>query len=435
MKHRINFTYRRSALAALFILFCFSTSSVYATNGYFSHGYGTQYKGLAGAGVALYLNAIGVATNPASMAFLGSRLDIGLGLFNPNRQYTVRGNPSGFPGTFGLTPGTVESDSKYFFIPSMGINFAIPGGNALTFTVYGNGGMNTDYPASTYYGSQPTGVDLSQLFFAFTFSRQIVQNHALGITAIVAYQFFEARGLEAFSMFSGAPQSLTNNGHDNGSGFGVRIGYLGKILPQLSIGASYQTKIEMDKFRDYAGLFAEQGGFDIPASWTAGLAFKVIPAFTLAADVQQMLYSKVKSIANPMLPNLQQAPLGADEGAGFGWKDMTVFKFGLQWEMNPRWTLRGGYSYGKQPITGGNDPMKSQVVFNILAPGVIEQHATFGLTTQLSPRLDLNAAVTHALSGSVTGVNPLEAITPSAKQTVKLKMNQWDIEAGVSIHL
>lgn len=114
---------------------------------------------------------------------------------------------------------------------------------------------------------------------------------------------------------------------------------------------------------------------------------------------------------------------------------MTVYKFGLQWAMNPQWTLRGGYSYGKQPITGGDDPMESQVVFNILAPGVIEQHATFGLTTQLSPKLELNAAVTHALSSSVEGVNPLEAITPAAKQTVELKMNQWDFELGVSIHL
>jgi len=435
MKHRNYINHSRSALVVLFVLFCFTTSSVYATNGYFSHGYGTHYKGLAGAGVALYLNALGVATNPASMAFLGSRVDIGLGLFNPNRQYTVSGNPTGFPGTFGLTPDTVESDSKYFFIPSMGVNFAIPGGNALTFTVYGNGGMNTEYPTNTYYGSQPTGVDLSQLFFAFTFSKQIVQNHALGITAIVAYQFFEARGLEAFGMFSGDSKSLTNNGHDNSSGFGVRIGYLGQILPQLSIGASYQTKIDMGKFPDYAGLFAEQGGFDIPASWTAGLAFNLTPAFTIAADVQQMLYSKVKSVGNPMLPNLQQAPLGADEGAGFGWKDMTVYKFGLQWALNPQWTLRGGYSYGKQPIPGGNDPMESQVVFNILAPGVIEQHATFGLTTQLSPKLELNAAITHALSSSVEGVNPLEAITPAEKQTVELKMNQWDFEVGVSIHL
>lgn len=436
MNHRsFNISASRKVLPLLLLIFSFTASSVYATNGYFSHGYGTHYKGLAGAGVALYLNTLGVATNPAGMAFMGSRVDIGFAFFNPNREYTVRGNPTGIEGTFGLTPGTVKSDKTLFLIPSLGVNFAIPGGNALTFSVYGNGGMNTKYPTNTYYGSEPTGVDLSQLFMTFTFAKEIFPKHALGISAIVSYQFFEARGLEAFGMFSGAPAKLTNNGDSDASGFGVRIGYVGEILPALSVGASYQSKIDMDKLSKYAGLFAEQGGFDIPASWTAGLAFKFNPAFTIAADVQQILYSKIKSVGNPMLPNLQQAPLGADEGAGFGWKDMTVFKVGLQWEMNPQLTLRGGYSFGEQPIPGGNDPMESQVVFNILAPGVVEQHATAGFTTKLSSRLELNAAIMHAFSNSVVGVNPLEAITPAAQQNVELKMNQWEGEISLSIHL
>jgi long-chain fatty acid transport protein len=436
MNHRkSNSSNSRKALLVLLLIFSFAASSVYATNGYFSHGYGTHYKGLAGAGVALYLNTLGVATNPAGMAFMGSRFDVGLAFFNPNREYTVTGNPTNLPNTFGLTPGTFKSDKTLFLIPSLGVNFAIPGGNALTFSVYGNGGMNTEYPTNTYYGSQPTGVDLSQLFLAFTFSRQVVKNHALGITAIVAYQFFEARGLEAFDTFSSNSTKLTNKGHDTSSGFGVRIGYLGQILPNLSIGAAYQTEISMDKFSNYAGLFAEQGDFDIPASWNAGLAFKFTPAFTIAADVQQVLYSKVKSVGNPMLPNLLLVPLGADEGAGFGWKDMTVLKFGLQWEVNPLWTLRGGYSFGEQPIPGGNDRSESQVLFNILAPGVIEQHATVGFTTKLSSKLELNAAIMHGFSNSVLGVNPLEAVTPAAPQKVELKMNQWEGDISLSIHL
>jgi len=31
----------------------------------------------------------------------------------------------------------------------------------------------------------------------------------------------------------------------------------------------------------------------------------------------------IASIGNPMLPNLIQATLGMDAGAGFGWQDMT----------------------------------------------------------------------------------------------------------------
>ncbi|MCB0313089.1 MAG: hypothetical protein KDH84_07480, partial [Calditrichaeota bacterium] len=47
-------------ILVLFVLVSLS-STTQATNGYFRHGYGTQYRGMSGAGVALYLNAMGVA--------------------------------------------------------------------------------------------------------------------------------------------------------------------------------------------------------------------------------------------------------------------------------------------------------------------------------------------------------------------------------------
>lgn len=83
-----------------------------ATNGYFSQGYGVKYKALAGAGVALYLGPMAAATNPGGMAFIGKQYDISLSIFNPNRKYTVKGDPSMISGTFGLAPGTYENDSK-----------------------------------------------------------------------------------------------------------------------------------------------------------------------------------------------------------------------------------------------------------------------------------------------------------------------------------
>jgi long-chain fatty acid transport protein len=43
-------------------------------------------------------------------------------------------------------------------------------------------------------------------------------------------------------------------------------------MPGLRFGLSGQTKMYMTKFEKYAGLFAEQGGFDIPAAITAGFA-------------------------------------------------------------------------------------------------------------------------------------------------------------------
>jgi len=90
-------------LLMLVLALCFS-GVAQATNGYFANGYSIESKAMAGAGVALPQGSLDASTNPASMAFVGNRVDIGLSLFNPNREYTVKGNPSGDP-YLGLPPG------------------------------------------------------------------------------------------------------------------------------------------------------------------------------------------------------------------------------------------------------------------------------------------------------------------------------------------
>lgn len=407
-----------AVLAAAFVL-AVAAPPASATNGYFSHGYGTHYQGLAGAGVALHLDSLAPATNPAAMAFLGPRWDASIALFNPNRSYTVTGNPSGYPGTFGLTPGEVESDSRYFPVPALGFNRQAGENGAFGVALYGNGGMNTDWPTATFYAGSPTGVNLSQMFVAPTYAVKIADKHALGVTAIGALQWFKAQGIGSFAPFSSAPLKLSDNGNSYSYGGGVRVGYLGEWSKYFSFGASYQTKIWMTKFDDYAGLFAEQGGFDIPANWVAGIAIKPTENVEIAVDVQQVLYSGIASVSNPLLPNLGLSQLGADGGAGFGWKDMTTVKGGVQVRAGAGWTWRAGYSHGGQPIPA------SEVLFNILAPGVIEQHLTLGFSKLVKGTQEISLALTRAFSKSVTGPNPLEV---PGLQSIELKMDQWDFE-------
>ena len=411
-----------------------------ATNGYFGHGYSLKNKGMAGAGVAVPTDAMGVSTNPATLTEVGNRLDLGLSIFSPSREYNVDIAPSGFGS---LAQGTVESDSNYFPIPNIGWSKQINENSAWGIAAYGNGGMNTDYPPVNGSGTfgvpgADTGVDLMQLFIAPTYAHKFAKKHSFGITPIIGVQFFEARGLDSFGSSFGCPPAspsgfcvstddtkLTNNGHDSSYGFGGRIGYLGQITDQFSIGLAYQTKIYMDEFDDYAGLYAEQGDFDIPANWTVGVAFMPTPAWTLAFDVQQIYFSDINAIANPMIPNIglpgAEAGLGPDDGAGFGWDDMTIIKLGLQWARTEQWTYRFGYSYGEQPIPD------SETMFNILAPATIEQHATFGLTYTFENQGELDFSLMYAFENDVAGPNPFDPT-----QTITLTMSQWEFGFGYS---
>jgi len=420
-----------SVLALTVSAIVLAPSAAFATNGYFAHGYSTKSNGLAGAGVALPQDAMAAATNPAGMVHVGSRVDVGAALFSPRREYTVEGAPSGFPETVGLFPGTEESSSDYFLMPHFGWNKMLSDKSSIGISIYGNGGMNTNYSSSangglgTFFGGMVpgaeagAGVDLTQLFIAPTYSRKFGENASWGISPILAIQRFEATGLAAFAPFSSAPDKLTDNGHENSYGGGIKLGVQGEVAPGLTLGASYQSRIYMTEFDDYKGLFAEDGDFDIPATATVGLAWNITPNSTLVFDVQHIWYSDIDSIANSLLPNLQTAQLGDDNGAGFGWDDMTIYKIGYQWQTSGGWTWRVGFSYGEQPIP------ESQVLFNILAPGVMEKHFTFGFTKEMGKDNELSFAAMYAPKESVKGPNPLD---PPSGQQIELEMEQYQIE-------
>lgn len=432
MQHKKKYSLALAVAAAI------AAPSAFATNGYFSHGYSIKEKGIVGAGVALPQDSLAAATNPAGMVMVGSRLDVGASLFSPRRSYTA-GNP-GPMAAFPLFPETVDSDSEYFLIPHFGWNRMLSGDSSVGVSLYGNGGMNTDYARSAGGGfgvfgagmvpgaERRTGVDLAQLFVNLTYAQKITPTSSWGISPIFAYQRFKANGLAAFGAFglSSDPSKLTDNDYDSSTGWGARIGIMGEVAPGVTLGGSYQTKIRMSEFDDYAGLFAEKGDFDIPSTATVGIAWKVTPTSVLAFDVQRIWYTDVASVSNPMMPALgacfggdASRCLGTSNGPGFGWEDMTIYKIGYQWDTSQAWTWRVGYSYGEQPIPS------SEVLFNILAPGVIEQHFTFGFTNRLNNASEWSFFAMYAPEKEVGGTSPL-----GDGQRVTLRMDQWEVGAS-----
>ena len=436
---------------AVLAIACIAPAAALATDGYFSHGYGMKGKGMAGASVALAQDAFGGANNPATMAFANPQIDLGLDIFSPRRKAERTGGTN-----FGLD-GSADSGSNYFFIPELAFSTRLGNDMTLGVTVYGNGGMNTDYPGgqlpspggcgpaqgpgqgfnpapgpyNLLCGNGRLGVDLSQLIVAPTFAWRFNPNHSLGVSPLFAYQRFKAEGVQAFAGLSTSPANVSNQGYDNSTGWGVRVGYYGQVSPQLSIGATYQSKLKMGTFDKYKGLFAEQGGFDIPSNWGVGLAFKPTPQWLLAVDYVEIKYSDVKSVHNPgSLIGLcaQQLDastcLGGSNGAGFGWQDVKVWKLGIAYEVDSNWTLRAGYNHSDNPIN------PSDVTFNILAPGVVKDHATAGFTYKLNPQDEITGAFMYAFSNDVTGPSLFNGFIPPAAQPnmqEKIQMYEWSV--------
>lgn len=389
-------TFRKVAIATVI---AGPLTAAMATNGYFSHGYGMKAKGMAGAAVASTDNAFAGANNPATAAWAGNRVDVGIDFFMPERSMD---RSSG---------GSYKSESTLFYVPEFGYNRAIDEKMGVGVTVYGNGGMNTNYPVSgtnPFNGNGRLGVDLTQLIVAPTFAYKLNPSHSMGVSPLLIQQQFKAQGLDGFGI-------ANDTGYDTSNGVGIRIGYLGKISNVLSVGASYSPKTKMSKFDKYKGLFAEQGGFDIPENYTLGMSMQATPDVLVALDYQRISYGGVRSIANPS----NGGTLGADDGKGFGWKSIDVWKLGAEWKTNASLTLRAGLNVGDNPIKSAD------ASFNTLAPGVVTVHYTLGGTYALSKSSELTVAYMNAPSNSVTGQNQ-----GGSFDTIKMSQQSLGVQFG-----
>jgi long-chain fatty acid transport protein len=431
---------KRNVVLALAVAAAVAAPSAFATYGYFSHGYGMKSKGMAGAVTALTEDTFGGANNPASMVWVGNRFDLGMDWFSPDRSMDRKGSAFG-------TDASVASESKNFFIPEFGYNTMINPNMSFGVTVYGNGGMNTNYPAgqipgggfcngfvpagtsfNVLCGTTALGVDLMQLIIAPTFSYKITSNNSVGISPLLAYQRFAANGLQGFDnpLFSSSPGNVTNNGYNGSTGAGVRVGWLGKFTEFFSVGAAYSSKISMSKFDKYKGLFAEEGKFDMPSNYNAGIALKATPQMTFTLDYQVIKYSDSKSVSNSSTGALGTRLLGTDNGRGFGWDDVNVMKIGFEYKASSATTYRAGYGKTDNPI------QSRDVTFNILAPGVVEDHFTLGFTHTLDKDSELTMAYMHASENSVSGNSLFTALTgaDNGKETIKMNQNSLGIALG-----
>ena len=435
----------KRTLVAVAVAAAIAAPAAHATNGYFKIGYGTKNRGMAGAGIAFSQDSLAPATNPSGLSFVGNRMDFGVELFNPRRDARLDASTIG-----GADTGKVDSGATLFAIPHAG--FAFDMGNLTAgLSITANGGMNTRYNSNLYtdgfspaigcstslcgapsgfvgmiegmggtvpdavlmgLGANPNttpalGVNLSQLIIAPTVSAKLNPDHSVGASLLLGYQRFRSYGLGMFQGLSSSQDHVTNKGDDDAWGAGVRLGWTGNITSNITLGASVSSKIYMQEFDRYKGLFAEQGDFDIPANFGVGIAVKVNPKTTIAFDVQRILYGDVPAIANQgptanqfysaLLEVLQTGAysgadrLGADDGWGFGWEDITVYKLGVNYAYNNQWTFRGGLNYGENPI----DP--NQNLFNILAPGVVEKHVSLGFTYAPTAYNEISLTYMHAL--------------------------------------
>lgn len=410
-------------------------SAAGATEGYFQHGYGARHKALGGAGAADGRDPTTISLNPAGLVHSGNEVTAAVSAFSPRREFEGGLAP-------GFTPaGRVESDTNWFAVPNLAASYRLapnPFVDVIGVSIYGSGGMNTDYPGSTpgvfaalaipgasgIFGFGPLGVNLEQALISVAFAKSVAPGISVGVAPILARQQIKIRGLGAFAGNSIDAAAVSNTGTDVTWGVGVRGGIEVALAPSIRVGVAGNTPIWSEPFDKYRGLFAEQGDFDIPASIQAGIAVDVTPNLTVLADYRRIWFGSVASIGNPSTNILQGNLLGADDGPGFGWDDVDVVKLGVEWRTSPDLTLRAGYSYASNPIS------PRDVQFNILAPAVVQHHLTAGFEYRLDKAWSVEVAGLYAPENTVIG-GELPPPLGNPAHTIEISMYQFEATLGV----
>ncbi len=400
---------KKSLVLAAAVAAAVAAPGAFATNGYMPHGIGTDAKAMGGVGIALPQGGMAAASNPAAQMFVGNRLTFGMDWFRPFRAATRLVNNS--------DNAYRDSGSNDYFMPEFGYTTPIGTSSSLGVVVHG-AGLGVDYGTPWQnVGSTNTYMLLKYMYVAPTWAMK-VGNHSFGASLNIVKGNVDVRGLQNFdsSSFTRSRGNTTDKGEDGASGLGIKLGWIGELTPNLSMGATYQPKTNMTKFGMYKQMLADGGDMDIPQQYGLGLAFKATPVTVVGFDVVKIQWSGVKSIAN----NFSAMPssgaggyLGDSNGPGFGWVDQTVYKLGVSHQIG-KWTLRAGYNYAKMPIQA------TETFFNTLAPAVTEEHYTLGASWAVSNTTDVSLAYMYSPTSEIkgSGSNPAGYVNPD------LKMNQ-----------
>lgn len=250
-------------------------------------------------------------------------------------------------------------------------------------TVSFRSGLVSDTPAPRHHvfdsPLRHTGPGIERSVIAPSLSYQVGEDARVSVSAIFAQQRFATLGMGV----GGAeqlPASAVPRGNE-AFGAGGRVDLEGTLSSRWYWSAGYQSRVNMDAFSNYRGVFAEPGRFDIPAHANIGIGYEITPAFGVELGVERILYSDIAPFTSQALPTRVLALLGDGASPAFEWRDLTVYSLG--------WTLRTpGFGDFALRYSTAQQPSPTSV---LLERALESDSADYTLSLGWSRRLSANA--------------------------------------------
>lgn len=216
-------------------------------------------------------------------------------------------------------------------------------------------GVNVPFGNKIDYGTT------SKFQFLVTRSEMAVFN----IAPSVAYQVNDQLSVGVdLNIYAGSTKVQKNNHplagggvfqfDGSGVGVGATVGLLWKPNDQHSVGLVYRSPFritfEGDAVLDGHALYgtvaaAAEATLAFPQTVTLGYAFRPTPRLKLEADIEWTDWSTLNTV------ELHSPSVFFDgQPTPFNWRSSFFYEFGAQYEINDRWTVRGGYIFSENTV-------------------------------------------------------------------------------------
>lgn len=216
------------------------------------------------------------------------------------------------------------------------------------------------------------------------------------------------------------------------TGFGGQVGIFFDSQSGIKLGASYKTGQSFNSFTfkntylDNSAAPDNSFTMNYPAIVSVGAGYSK-GAVDIALDYRSVFYSSTQGFK-------EKGWTATGSVNGFGWNDISIVSFGVQYKGIEKLPLRVGYTYSTNPINN------ELAMFSAPAPAIIKSAFQLGLGYEFSDKMTLNAVYHYGTSGgstagqllspqAVTGSNPYGAIPGT---TVSYSMTTSMIMLGLN---
>lgn len=373
--------------------------------------YGTKSRGMGGVGVALPQDSLVSAYNPAGLAFIEDRYDLGLDYLKRRSDFTIRGNalPAN-NGHYNSAPDT--------FIPEAGIKRDY-NGVSVGLSSYSRGTVVNYGRTIPLLGTSKARVAYTQMFVKPSMAYRINCNHAIGIGVDFVLSQLKVHGIQNFRAGSVSPDHVSNKGYDYEPGAGFHIGWIGRFFNRLKVGVSYETEIFAHRFSKYRGLFQHGKANSCPIL-LAGFSYDVNSRLVVAFDYERFFWKETPAFSHPFTLD---EPTGANNGPGFGWRNINQYKFGGAYRINDQLTFRMG------AIRSNHLFAPTETLNNFSNAILTISQITTGFTWMWGQN-EINVAYVHGYKEKTKGRNSIPLVFGGGEGNLKNVFDWFSVSLG-----